>query len=123
MKVFAITFYGVVLPRAACFIDVAFKLKIVTSLSEEMAVWFWRFTICKDGVKEAPSTEVLQHVLPLVEFLDENGSQVRAELEDRYGEGRGRQIFDDWRQTLRIITESASTSDLCQWIGTEDLLY
>lgn len=115
-KLKTIWFEGEMLPKWAQLLDVAARLLPV---SQQTRSWFSRFTT-STGVDDARI--ITANARDLQNALQENKSNIIAELDRMRGDGQANQIYAAWQYALDTIIESAKSKKTCSWKveGTEN---
>lgn len=105
-------FEGVRLPDYASFLDVAATL---TPVSEEAAMWFWRFSICIGTPRKERSRIVESYARELLAALASSASGLTPELLRKFPGEHPEHIISDWVKSLRTIIELSQSRKVCQW--------
>src|ERR1051325_5646479 len=93
-KMHIIEFEGVRLPSFASFLEVA---SMILGLPDETDEWFWRFTICAGGERDAEASVVARHARVLLDALPSSVAPIADELRQRFPGCEPTRILDEWR--------------------------
>lgn len=106
-------FEGAKLPPFAAFLDVAASM---VPVSEETAMWFWKFSICIGAPREERSKIIQGHATELLAGLSMISPGVLApELAYKFPGITAEQIFKDWVSALESLIELAGNRKICRW--------
>jgi hypothetical protein len=99
-------------------IDLAASVRIIPRIDENLAHWFWQFSIC-GGVRKTDNTATIErHILRLKELL--HNSKVKsintlAKLFESHDEAN--KIYESWIQVLEQILTLCKGKETCSWEG------
>src|SRR6266511_1916602 len=115
-KIHIIEFERARLPRFASFLDVA---ATILDVPEDVAEWFWRFTICAGRHADSPSAVVRRHSHALLAALPSSVTSIADELRRRFPGCEPAHILDERRLSLQQIIELAGEREICHWYGDD----
>jgi hypothetical protein len=105
-------FEGIRLPDFAAFLDIAATMAPV---SEETAMWFWRFPICIGSGRKELAKIVQSHSKELLEALASAAGGLSSELSAKFPGYPPERVISDWFTSLKTIIEITQSRKYCQW--------
>ena len=121
-----IIFNGRFLPESAYFIDVCSD-KVLKNTNKDIALWFWRFTICVCRTREEQSKKVIRYADYLLNRILSAKEKVKRKTaflySNQYSKQKSEKIVNEWIQTLNIIRLSAEKCTLCRWYAIFNTSY
>lgn len=113
-----IIFNGVDLPKFSFFLDVAASKKFNSYVTEDVSIWFWKFSICIGVELKSLSKEVEFYSTNLIESLRKMDYEIlMKKIEHRFPGVSSHLVLNDWLSGLDIMLYQASKTSYCKWEG------
>ena len=92
----------------------------VTGGHERLAVFWWRFTICRGRLRKAGSDLVFLNAVRLRDELFHNQGSALSRLTSWSCDESANVIFNDWMESLSTICEEVGKANELVWYGGYD---
>lgn len=115
-----IIFNDVFLPPGAVFIDVCASHEFLPTITEELSLWFWKFTICVGRTRTEESTKVISYATELKKLIIANEIRIKEMICKLYEPNLAENIYVWWVDTLDIMIATANQLKESKWRGILD---